>query len=105
VHDAVDPSAILRVIRASLDPEGRYVCVDINCAELPEENTGPFGTVLYGLSLAYCLPVSLAEGGAGLGTLGLPESKLTELALEAGFSEIRRLPIDNPFNSVYEISP
>ena len=57
------------------------------------------------LSLAYCLPVSLAEGGAGLGTLGLPESKLTELALEAGFSEVRRLPVDNPFNCIYEISP
>ena len=105
VHDSVDPGAILRAIRAALEPNGRYVCVEINCADRPEGNTGPLGTVLYGLSLAYCLPVSLAEGGAGLGTLGLPESKLTELALEAGFSEVRRLPIENPFNSVYEISP
>lgn len=104
VHDSVDPSAILRTVRAALDSDGRYVCVEINCADRPEENAGPLGTVLYGLSLAYCLPVSLAEGGAGLGTLGLPESKLTELALEAGFSEVRRLPIDNPFNNVYEIS-
>jgi 2-polyprenyl-3-methyl-5-hydroxy-6-metoxy-1,4-benzoquinol methylase len=105
VHDSVDPGAILRAIRAALEPDGRYVCVEINCADRPEENVGPLGTVLYGLSLAYCLPVSLAEGGAGLGTLGLPESKLTELALEAGFSAVRRLPIDNPFNSIYEISP
>jgi hypothetical protein len=79
--------------------------VEINSSDHPEENAGPLGTVLYGLSLAYCLPVSLAEGGAGLGTLGLPESKLGELALAAGFSNVRRLPIDNPFNSVYEISP
>jgi 2-polyprenyl-3-methyl-5-hydroxy-6-metoxy-1,4-benzoquinol methylase len=105
VHDSVDPSAILRSIRAALEPDGRYVCVEINCSDRPEENTGPFGTVLYGLSLAYCLPVSLAEGGAGLGTLGLPESRLTELALDAGFSNVRKLPIENPFNSVYEISP
>jgi 2-polyprenyl-3-methyl-5-hydroxy-6-metoxy-1,4-benzoquinol methylase len=105
VHDSVDPGAILRAVRAALEPDGRYVCVEINCADHPEENAGPLGTVLYGLSLAYCLPVSLAEGGAGLGTLGLPESKLTELAREAGFSEVRRLPIDNPFNSIYEISP
>jgi len=105
VHDSVDPAAILRSIRAALETEGRYVCVEINCSDRPEENAGPLGTVLYGLSLAYCLPVSLAEGGAGLGTLGLPESRLTELALEAGFSEVRRLPIDNPFNNVYEISP
>ena len=61
--------------------------------------------MLYGLSLAYCLPVSLAEGGAGLGTLGLPESRLSELATEAGFSKVRRVPIDDPFNSVYELTP
>lgn len=105
VHDSVDPGAILRAIRSALRPDGRYVCVEINCSDRPEENAGPLGTVLYGLSLAYCLPVSLADGGAGLGTLGLPESKLTELARGAGFSEVRRLPIDNPFNSVYEICP
>jgi hypothetical protein len=60
---------------------------------------------MYGLSLAYCLPVSLAEGGAGLGTLGLPERRLTELAVASGFTKVRRLPIDDPFNNVYEISP
>ena len=101
----MDPGAILSAIRSALDPTGRYVCVEINCADSVEENAGSIGTVLYGLSLAYCLPVSLANGGAGLGTLGLPESKLTELSLDAGFSEVRRLPIDNPFNNVYEISP
>jgi 2-polyprenyl-3-methyl-5-hydroxy-6-metoxy-1,4-benzoquinol methylase len=105
LHDSVDPSAILRSIHAALEPDGRYVCVEINCSDRPEENAGPLGTVLYGLSLAYCLPVSLADGGAGLGTLGLPEPRLTELALGAGFSKVRRLPIDNPFNSVYELSP
>jgi 2-polyprenyl-3-methyl-5-hydroxy-6-metoxy-1,4-benzoquinol methylase len=105
VHDSVDPRALLTAIRSALADNGRYICVDINCADRPEDNVGPLGTVLYGLSLAYCLPVSLAEGGAGLGTLGLPESKLTELATEAGFSTVRRLPIDDPFNNVYEISP
>jgi 2-polyprenyl-3-methyl-5-hydroxy-6-metoxy-1,4-benzoquinol methylase len=105
VHDSVDPRGLLRAIRAALAADGRYVCVDINCSDRPEENTGPMGTILYGLSLAYCLPVSLANSGEGLGTLGLPESRLRELALEAGFSGVRRLPLDNPFNNVYEISP
>jgi 2-polyprenyl-3-methyl-5-hydroxy-6-metoxy-1,4-benzoquinol methylase len=105
VHDSVDPHGLLRAVRSGLAEEGRYVCVDINCSDRPEENTGPMGTILYGLSLAYCLPVSLAGGGEGLGTLGLPESRLTELCLEAGFSRVRRLPLDNPFNNVYEIWP
>jgi 2-polyprenyl-3-methyl-5-hydroxy-6-metoxy-1,4-benzoquinol methylase len=105
LHDSADPRAILRAIRLALPPDGRYICVDINCSDRPEQNVGPLGTVMYGLSLAYCLPVSLAEGGAGLGTLGLPESRLTELAAEAGFAKVRRLEVDDLFNNVYEISP
>jgi 2-polyprenyl-3-methyl-5-hydroxy-6-metoxy-1,4-benzoquinol methylase len=105
LHDSADPRAILREIHSALAADGRYVCVDINCSDKPEENVGPLGTVMYGLSLAYCLPVSLAEGGAGLGTLGLPERRLTDLAVAAGFTTVRRLPIDDPFNNVYEISP
>jgi 2-polyprenyl-3-methyl-5-hydroxy-6-metoxy-1,4-benzoquinol methylase len=105
LHDSVDPRGILSAIRSALSSDGRYICLEINCADRPQENLGPLGTVLYGLSLAYCLPVSLAEGGAGLGTLGLPESRLSELATEAGFSKVRRVPIDDPFNSVYELTP
>jgi SAM-dependent methyltransferase len=105
LHDSADPRAIVRAIRSALRGDGRYVCVDINCADRPEENVGPMGTVLYGLSLAYCLPVSLAAGGAGLGTLGLPPAVLTNLAVEAGFSTVRQVQIDNPFNNLYEISP
>ena len=105
LHDSVDPRGILSAIRSALSPDGRYICLEINCADRPQDNLGPLGTVLYGLSLAYCLPVSLAEGGAGLGTLGLPESRLSELATEAGFSKVRRVPIDDPFNSVYELTP
>ena len=50
------------------------------------------------------MTTSLAEGGEGLGTLGLPESKLRELAARAGFSGFRRVEMDNPFNSLYELS-
>lgn len=51
------------------------------------------------------MTTSLAHGGAGLGTAGLPESKLRILSLEAGFSRLRRLPIDDPFNAFYELRP
>jgi 2-polyprenyl-3-methyl-5-hydroxy-6-metoxy-1,4-benzoquinol methylase len=105
LHDSADPKGLLRAIRGGLAERGRYVCVDINCAERPEGNVGPMGTVLYGLSLAYCLPVSLASGGAGLGTVGLPEGRLREMAVGAGFSAVRLVPIDDPFNNLYELRP
>jgi hypothetical protein len=37
--------------------------------------------------------------------LGLPAPRLRGLCLEAGFTEVRRVPVENPFNSVYEIRP
>ena len=61
--------------------------------------------MLYGVSVFYCMTTSLAHGGEGLGTVGLPEAKVRELSLEAGFSAVRRLPIEDPFSIVYEIKP
>jgi len=104
VHDAVAPRALLRSIRDGLREGGRYLCLDINCSADPTENVGPIASLLYGFSLLYCMTTSLAEGGEGLGTLGLPEPKLRELAAEAAFSSVRRVEMDNPFNSLYELT-
>ena len=41
----------------------------------------------------------------GLGTMDLPETRLQALAAEAGFSSVRRLPLENPFNTLYELKP
>jgi hypothetical protein len=51
------------------------------------------------------LTLSLSGNGEGLGTLGLHELKLRELASEAGFSNVRHLQMDNPFNNLYELAP
>jgi 2-polyprenyl-3-methyl-5-hydroxy-6-metoxy-1,4-benzoquinol methylase len=105
VHDAVNPRGLLHTIRESLTPDGIYLCVEINCSERLEENAGPIGALFHGFSVLLCMTVSLAEGGAGLGTLGLPESTLRELCTQAGFSSMRRVPLENPFNVLYEIRP
>ena len=61
--------------------------------------------MFHGFSVLYCMTTSLAGGGMGLGTLGFHESKARELCTEAGFSHVRRVPLDNPFNNLYEIRP
>jgi 2-polyprenyl-3-methyl-5-hydroxy-6-metoxy-1,4-benzoquinol methylase len=104
VHDAVDPQGLLRSIREGLRPGGRYLCLDINCASELTGNTGPIAALLYGFSVMYCMTTSLAEGGEGLGTLGLPEPKLRDLAARAGFATVHKIEMDNPFNSLYELS-
>jgi SAM-dependent methyltransferase len=104
IHDAVDPLGLLRSIRDALRPGGRYLCLEINCSDQAADNTGPIATLLYGFSVLYCMTTSLAEGGDGLGTLGLPEPVLRQLAGKAGFAHVRHVEMDNPFNSLYELT-
>jgi SAM-dependent methyltransferase len=104
VHDVADPLAMLRSIRDALRPGGQYVCLEINCSDRTVDNVGPVATLLYGFSLLYCMTTSLAEGGEGLGTLGLPEPVLRQLAGKAGFGQVRRAEMDNPFNALYELT-
>ncbi len=105
VHDAVDPLGLVRSIRAGLEPDGIYLILEINCANNAEDNAGPLGALLYGISIFYCMTTSLAHNGEGLGTVGLPEGKVRALCTEAGFSAVRRLPPKNPFNILYEATP
>lgn len=105
VHDAVDPLGLLKGIRQSLKDDGIYVCLDMNSSHKLEENVNPLGALFHGFSVFYCMTTSLAHGGEGLGTLGFHEVKVNELCSEAGFSTVRRLPLENPFNIVYDVRP
>jgi 2-polyprenyl-3-methyl-5-hydroxy-6-metoxy-1,4-benzoquinol methylase len=104
VHDAVNPRGLLRAIRNGLRPDGRYVCLEINSSDKLEENIGLLGAFFYSCSVLYCMTTSLAHHGDGLGTAGIPESKMRELCAEAGFSQVRRVPMENPFNILYEVT-
>src|SRR2546429_466003 len=63
IHDAVDPVAVLRSIFHALKPDGIYVCLEANCSDKLEENTGPIGSMFHGFSILYCMTTSLAGGG------------------------------------------
>jgi len=105
LHDLPEPVRVLEGIRTALGPEGVFLLLEINCSDRLEENTGPFASILYGTSVLFCTPTSLAAGGDGLGTMGLPEPKARALCEQAGFSRFRRLPVDNPFNVLYDVRP
>ena len=44
------------------------------------------------------------QAGRRLGTLGLPAPVLRDLAAKAGFAQVRHVEMDNPFNSLYELT-
>ncbi|WP_433303539.1 SAM-dependent methyltransferase [Actinoplanes sp. CA-030573] len=105
VHDAAGPEELLRSIRSALRPGGVYLCGEIDAGAALSDNLNPLGALYYGVSLLYCLSVSLAAGGPGLGSLGLPEPVLAELCERAGFGAVRRLPVGDPFHALYEVRP
>lgn len=99
VHDQKDPQSMLTAIRRSLRRGGAFLMVDIDGSSQLEKNLEhPLGSYLYMMSTMHCTPVSLAQGGAGLGTMWGVELASEMLAL-AGFEDIglTRLPTD-PFN-------
>jgi hypothetical protein len=64
----------------------------------------PFAALYYGISTMNCLTISLAEGGAGLGTVWGIQTARRMLA-DAGFSNIEVLDSPRPQNCIYLCRP
>lgn len=103
LHDARDPRELLQQISDALSADGAFVCLEPKCSEHLSENLGPIGAMMHGFSMFYCMTTSLAQGGAGLGTLGMHEPRLRALCAEVGLSRVRRVPLDNPFHTLFEV--
>jgi SAM-dependent methyltransferase len=101
VHDSVDPASLLGAIRRGLNEGGTYLILEMRSHDDPADNVGPLATLLYGVSVLYCMTTSLAGGGEGLGTCGLPPAKLRELCAAAGFASVQEIPLEDPFNALY----
>jgi len=102
VHDQADPARVLRRVHDALEPGGVFVMFDIKAATALEDNIGnPMAPFLYGVSTLHCMTVSLASGGAGLGTAWGVELAQTMLA-EAGFAGVTVQDVpDDPMDVLY----
>jgi len=104
VHDSVDPAGLLSSIRRALRPGGTCLMVEVNASERLEDNINPMGRMMYAASTLYCMTVSLAHDGAGIGAL-MGETRARELARTAGFTGFQRLPVKDAFSVLYELRP
>lgn len=101
VHDQVDPAGVLRHVHDALAPDGVFFIVDFKFSSNLEDNVGnPFGALYYGISTMHCMTVSLAEGGAGLGTVWGTQLA-TRMLAEAGFRDVTVHDAPRPQNCVY----
>lgn len=108
IHDMTHPFEMMQTIRRAISPDGTWLLVDIKALDTLEQNISrnPMAPLLYGISVLSCMSSAMsAPDGAGLGTLGLPESRAREMALAAGFTRFRRLDVDHSVNAFYEIRP
>lgn len=99
VHDQKDPEGLVRGLAGALRPGGIYLMQDVGGSAHLENNLDfPLAAFLYAVSFTHCMPVSLGQGGAGLGTMWGWETAEAMLA-RAGFSSVERklLPHD-PMN-------
>jgi SAM-dependent methyltransferase len=101
IHDQRDPAATLRRVAAALAPGGLYFMVEPKASSRLEDNLGnPFAAYMYCMSVLHCMTVSLAEGGAGLGT-AWGEQAARRLLAEAGFTSVEVVDAPGPQNSIY----
>jgi 2-polyprenyl-3-methyl-5-hydroxy-6-metoxy-1,4-benzoquinol methylase len=95
VHDMVDPVGALRAMRQLLSVGGALFWSEPTGSREPMENRDPQGRLRASLSPFHCLTVSMAAGGAALGTI-IGEAGARDLAQQAGFARFERLPIPSP---------
>jgi 2-polyprenyl-3-methyl-5-hydroxy-6-metoxy-1,4-benzoquinol methylase len=102
IHDQVDPVAVLAHIYAALVPGGTYLMQEPNTSSNLEDNlANPAAPLIYAISTLHCLTVSLALGGAGLGT-AFGEQMARQLLSDAGFGEVSVHPTPgDPLDAVY----
>lgn len=96
VHDQKDPLGLLVLIRKSLRKKGIYLMQEIGGSRDLEKNiANPFAPLLYTISSMHCTPISIGQGGPGLGAMWGVETA-EEFLAEAGFGEVEvhRLPHD-----------
>jgi SAM-dependent methyltransferase len=102
IHDQADPAGVLERVHRVLRPGGRFLMMDIKAASRLEDNLGnPLAPFLYAVSTLHCMTVSLAQGGAGLGT-AWGEELAQQMLAEAGFVDVSVHDVpDDPLNQIY----
>jgi 2-polyprenyl-3-methyl-5-hydroxy-6-metoxy-1,4-benzoquinol methylase len=103
LHDMGDPRGCAAHVRRILAPGGRWMIVEPNAGDRPEDNLNPVGRMFYNASAMICVPTSLdQEVGEALGAQA-GEARLAQIIREGGFGSVRRAT-EGPFNMVLEAS-
>ncbi len=96
IHDQARPAVVLKAVSDALAADGIFLMQDIaGSSHLDKDMMHPVAPYLYSVSCMHCMTVSLAQNGAGMGTMWGVE-KASQMLAEAGFTklEVKQLPHD-----------
>ncbi len=103
IHDQAAPQNVLDGIYQTLKPGGDFLMQDIRASsELANNLNHPIAPLLYTLSTMHCMTVSLAQGGAGLGTMWGEELAVEMLGM-AGFDPVEVRQLDHDFQNNFYV--
>jgi SAM-dependent methyltransferase len=104
IHDQVRPAEVLSAIARALRPRGIFLMVDLAASSQFEENLDhPLAPFLYTVSCNHWMRVSLALGGAGLGTMWGGQIACQMLSA-AGFTQLEVKHVEADFSNSYSIA-
>ena len=104
IHDQARPAEVLKAIENALRPGGVFLMLDIRASSLLEENMKhPLAPFLYTISCNHCMTVSLADDGAGLGTMW-GEQLASQMLHEAGFTHVEVKHVEGDIANSYYIA-
>jgi 2-polyprenyl-3-methyl-5-hydroxy-6-metoxy-1,4-benzoquinol methylase len=103
IHDQARPQSVLKGIHRTLKTGGTFLMQDIRASSRLEKNLEhPIAPLLYTLSTMHCMTVSLAQGGAGLGTMW-GEELAVELLGKAGFGSVDMHQLEHDFQNNFYV--
>lgn len=104
IHDQAKPDVVLANISRALRDDGAYLCVEPGGSSHVHQNfEHPMAPALYSISTFHCMTVSLALGGAGLGTMWGQELA-NEMLNAAGFSQVETKNVPEDMLNVYYVA-
>lgn len=105
VHDMPDPVSVLSTMKSMAGPTGKVIVMDERVGESFTGEPDPIEQLLYGFSLICCLPDGRnAAESVATGTV-MRRSTFEGYAIEAGFSRVDVLPLENDFYRFYDLIP
>lgn len=104
IHDQAAPQNVLNGINRTLKRNGTFLMQDIRASsQLANNLEHPIAPLLYTLSTMHCMTVSLAQDGAGLGTMW-GEELATDMLNKADFDRVEVHQLDHDFQNNFYVT-